>query len=120
MSPPSSSSTAATGPAAPSWLGRIILSFSLLLLMHAAYSAFEHISWLKSVNRVQDGLTADIIAQALVAMVLSFFGVAMVADPLHAISLESELGKLEYDAFASRASYHAFGSRAAAFGRFVQ
>ncbi|KAJ3363469.1 Membrane magnesium transporter 1 [Allomyces javanicus] len=98
-------------PAPSSAIGRAVLILGLLVLCHAAYSAFEHVSYLKTIDRVDDGLTLDIILEALLAMVVSTVGILLVADPLQDISLENELKQKTRHAFESRPSFRSFGHR---------
>ncbi|KAI9190405.1 hypothetical protein H9P43_001839 [Blastocladiella emersonii ATCC 22665] len=95
-----------------SWTGRAVLLSAFLLLAHAGYSALEHVAYLKTIDRVDDGLTTDIILETLISMLLCFVGIALVADPLQELALHSELKKQSRNAFEARPSYHSFGHRA--------
>ncbi|ORZ32749.1 membrane magnesium transporter-domain-containing protein [Catenaria anguillulae PL171] len=101
----------------PNYFGRLVILLSLALLAHAGYSAFEHIAYLKSTDRVQDGLTLDIVLEALVATALCLVGLVLVADPLMEIALESELSKQSRDVFDARPSYRSLGHRGRHFGQ---
>ncbi|KAL7749666.1 hypothetical protein RI367_004894 [Sorochytrium milnesiophthora] len=94
-----------------SWVGRSIYLLGVVLLLHSAYSALEHISYLKAVDKTGEGLTTDIKVEAVVAMLLCFVGIVQVADPLQNISLEAELKRKSLESLESRQGFHAFGHR---------
>ncbi|KAI9138301.1 membrane magnesium transporter-domain-containing protein [Paraphysoderma sedebokerense] len=92
-------------------IGRIVYATGFILLCHAAYSAVEHINYLKAVEKLDEGLTIDIILEALVGMVICFFGITSVSGTLKAVALESELLKKSIDSLDSRLSFVSYNHR---------
>ncbi|KAI9593936.1 hypothetical protein BDF19DRAFT_446459, partial [Syncephalis fuscata] len=52
--------TSKASPSSASPLGRVLCTIGLVLLTHAGYSTYEHLSYLKAVARPVDGLPFDV------------------------------------------------------------
>ncbi|KAI8870601.1 hypothetical protein GQ42DRAFT_122062 [Ramicandelaber brevisporus] len=95
--------------------GKLLFAIGTFFVLHAAYSAFEHLAYLRSVEILATeatvSLPSDIVAEALIAGVVAIVGAVMSTSPLKPIAIEEEMKKTRIDAFDSRPSFHAFGHR---------
>ncbi|KAN0088400.1 Magnesium transporter [Tylopilus felleus] len=93
-------------------LGRIFLVLATIFLLHAAYSAYEHLSRLKALGRPEESLPLNIVYESVIALILGTLGASLSAPPLKDITWASEMKKRTIDEMDSRlgfANYHSRG-----------
>ncbi|RKP23550.1 membrane magnesium transporter-domain-containing protein [Syncephalis pseudoplumigaleata] len=103
--------TAPSTPASPSYLGYLLCSVGMVLLTHAGYSTYEHLSYLKAVARSADGLSFDIIVECLAGMLVLMIGVTLVSGPLREALLEEAMATQTVEEVESRPSFVTFHGR---------
>ncbi|KAI0705235.1 hypothetical protein BC835DRAFT_1261489 [Cytidiella melzeri] len=82
--------------------GNVLLTISILMILHAAFSTYEHLSVLKAAGRPSEGgLPADIVIEALFAFVLGTVAATIRAPELKEITWRSEMKKRYVDAASS-------------------
>ncbi|KAJ1505606.1 hypothetical protein HMI54_015491 [Coelomomyces lativittatus] len=106
-------------PYSTKWLHRFITLFSFALLFHSAYSAFEHVTYLKSINRTNEPLPSDIVLETLLATFLCLFSVLLLTDPFKPISLASDFQDLPRAAYQFHPHFVYFPSRVRFFSAFT-
>ncbi|GLB41697.1 putative membrane magnesium transporter [Lyophyllum shimeji] len=92
-------------------LGRLCLVLATLLIFHAAYSTYEHISHLKALGRPEGSLPHSIILETLVGLVLGILGASLNAPELKEITWASEMRKHKIDEMDSRMGFANFVTR---------
>ncbi|EJD07525.1 uncharacterized protein FOMMEDRAFT_73630 [Fomitiporia mediterranea MF3/22] len=92
-------------------LGRVLLTVAILALLHAAFSTYEHLSHLKALGRPEGSLPQDIIAEALVSLILGIIGASLNAPELKEITWRSEMRKRKIDDMDSRLSFASWTNR---------
>ncbi|RKP37302.1 magnesium transporter, partial [Dimargaris cristalligena] len=85
----------------------------LVLLLHAGYSTYEHLAYLKAIgHKVADSsIPIDIVVECLVASFLAIVGAIYVTPELKPIALEHEMKKLTIDGVDGRSSFRVFNHR---------
>ncbi|KAJ7255515.1 magnesium transporter [Mycena haematopus] len=92
-------------------LAAVLLGFAAIAVFHAAFSTYEHLSHLKAMGRPEGSLPADIILEALLALVLGTLGASLNAPPLKEISWSAEMRKRSIDEMDSRLGFASFVNR---------
>ncbi|CAG8652584.1 4166_t:CDS:2 [Paraglomus brasilianum] len=92
-------------------VGRIICFIGFIFLAHASYSTYEHLSYLKAVERVERELPLDIKLETLSSVAIFSLGVALVAGSLKEIYVKSEMAKKTIDLVDTRPSFIIFNHR---------
>ncbi|TFK29695.1 hypothetical protein FA15DRAFT_663861 [Coprinopsis marcescibilis] len=92
-------------------LGRALLLLATCLILHAAFSTYEHLSYLKALERPEGPIPRDILAETLVALVVGIFGASLNAPPLKEITWASEMRKRSIDEMDSRLGFAAYINR---------
>ncbi|VDC03436.1 unnamed protein product [Peniophora sp. CBMAI 1063] len=82
-----------------------------LLLVHSAYSSYEHLSHLKAVGRPEGALPLDIAAEALLAMVLGIVGACLKAPQSKDITWAGEMKTRSIDDADSRLTFANYTTR---------
>ncbi|OBZ74053.1 hypothetical protein A0H81_05875 [Grifola frondosa] len=72
-------------------LGQLMLVFATVVLLHAAYSTYEHLSHLKALGRPEGALPTDIVLEAFAALILATVGATLRASPLREVTWRSEM-----------------------------
>ncbi|KAL7411724.1 hypothetical protein BDY24DRAFT_395818 [Mrakia frigida] len=89
----------------------------LAVLLHAAFSAYEHLAHLKALDR-QDSLPSSIVIEALAAFAVFLVGVPLSSQPLMKISWESYMQSRTIDEVDSKLAFARMRTRAETlFGR---
>jgi len=96
-------------------LGKTLLFLATIIVLHAAFSTYEHLSHLKALGKPEGSLPADIIFEALTALVIGVLGASLNAPPLKDITWQSEMKKRSIDEMDSRLSFASFVNRGRAF-----
>ncbi|CAE7073598.1 unnamed protein product [Rhizoctonia solani] len=90
--------------------GKGILLLAILGLLHAAYSAYEHLSLLKALDR-PSGVPTDIAIESVFAFGLFLLGVSRSAPELKEISWASQMRYQKIDDVHSRLGFASFNHR---------
>ncbi|GBE86527.1 hypothetical protein BKA93DRAFT_265883 [Sparassis latifolia] len=94
-------------------MGNIMLIIATIALLHAAFSTYEHLSYRKALGRLEGSLPADIVLEALVALVLATFGAALRTPELREVTWRSEMKRRSLeDQDDARMSFATFIHRA--------
>ncbi|RSH84399.1 uncharacterized protein EHS24_005919 [Apiotrichum porosum] len=78
-------------------IARALVVASALLLLHAAFSAYEHLSTLKALGRTATSLPTSISLEALGALVLFLPAIALATQPLEDVTYRGEMAKRSPD-----------------------
>lgn len=97
-------------------LGNALLSFSIALLLHAAFSTYEHLSHLKALGRPEDSLPFDIILETLLSLAFGIFSASIRAPETREITWASEMKKWSIDDMDSRLGFANFVTRGTVLG----
>jgi len=92
-------------------LGCVLLLLATFILFHAAFSTYEHLSHLKALGKPEGPLPADIMFEALTALIVGMLGASLNAPPLKDISWQSEMKKRTIDEMDSRLGFASFVNR---------
>ncbi|KAJ6581608.1 magnesium transporter [Mycena capillaripes] len=92
-------------------LAAVLLCLATVALFHAAFSTYEHLSHLKAMGRPEGSLPADIVLEALLALVLGTLGASLNAPPLKEITWAAEMRKRSIDEMDSRLGFANFVNR---------
>lgn len=90
----------------------ITLFFATALVLHAAYSTYEHQSLLKALGRPEGAIPIDIVIEAMFGMFLGILGASLNAPVLKEITWASEMKKRTIDDMDSRLSFASYETRA--------
>ncbi|KAF8595778.1 hypothetical protein BDV93DRAFT_528459 [Ceratobasidium sp. AG-I] len=93
-------------------VGKGMITVSILGLLHAAYSAYEHLSLLKALDRpIPNTLPVDIIIECFIALMVFIIGAAINAPALKENSWASEMRSRKIDDVTSRLGFASFNHR---------
>ncbi|CAL1715248.1 unnamed protein product [Somion occarium] len=92
--------------------GDVLIILACVAVLHAAYSTYEHLSHLKALGRPEGSLPADIIAEALVALVIGIIGATVRTPELREITWRSEMKRRAKEESDPRLSFRLFAQRA--------
>ncbi|KAF8548933.1 hypothetical protein OG21DRAFT_1422156 [Imleria badia] len=96
-------------------LGRIFLILAAISLLHAAYSAYEHLSRLKALGKPEGSLPLNTVYESVFALILGTLGASLNTPPLKDITWASEMKKRTIDEMDSRLSFANYHSRGKSF-----
>ncbi|CAG8478773.1 3888_t:CDS:2 [Diversispora eburnea] len=74
-------------------LGKFLGWFGFLTLFHSAYSTYEHLSYLKAVEKIPNEMPIEITVECLISVVIFAISIIMVAGPLKPILMKDEMTK---------------------------
>ncbi|PWN51751.1 hypothetical protein IE53DRAFT_385902 [Violaceomyces palustris] len=98
----------------PSNAGKAVLIIGTIIFFHAAYSTYEHLSLLKSLDLPTGagsasseghGMPKDIAIETIVSLLVILVGVSLTAQPLKEITWTSEMRKRTIDELDSRPNF---------------
>ncbi|KAG9299950.1 hypothetical protein G9A89_009678 [Geosiphon pyriformis] len=92
-------------------LGRILCTLGFLLLIHSSYSTYEHLSYLKVVEKVEKDLPLDVTIETLVSVAIFSIGIVLLASPLKEILMKTEMAKQTIEKIDTRPSFITFDHR---------
>ncbi|KZV70884.1 hypothetical protein PENSPDRAFT_685162 [Peniophora sp. CONT] len=92
-------------------LGPTLFWVACPLLIHSAYSSYEHLSHLKAVGRLEGSLPLDIAAEALLAMILGIVGSCLKLPESKDITWAGEMKTRSIDDADSRLSFANYTTR---------
>lgn len=91
--------------------GNILLTAAVLMMLHAAFSTYEHLSLLKAAGKPEGAVPADIIVETMISLVLGVFAATIRSPELKEITWRSEMKKRPLDEIDSRMSFATFARR---------
>ncbi|KAI8365930.1 magnesium transporter [Radiomyces spectabilis] len=92
-------------------LAKSIAILGTLFLAHAAYSTYEHLAYLKAVDRSSSDIPIEIVVECLLAAFVALVGVILNADNFKNVLMEVEIAKLTIDKIDTRPSFTTFNHR---------
>ncbi|XP_015909188.1 ER membrane protein complex subunit 5 [Parasteatoda tepidariorum] len=92
-------------------IGRIAIVIGLLSLIHSGFSAAQHRSYLRLIELGFDYLPVDIIAQTLFSLILTAWGVTVIAGDFKEIRATTELENKSFESAGNRPSFYTFSHR---------
>ncbi|GAW00454.1 hypothetical protein LENED_001975 [Lentinula edodes] len=92
-------------------LGRFFLLFATLLVLHAAFSTYEHLSHLKSLGKPEGSLPYDIVLEAIIALALGILGASLNASSLKETTWSSEMKTRSIDEMDARLGFANYVNR---------
>ncbi|KAI0312295.1 magnesium transporter [Amylostereum chailletii] len=92
-------------------LGQSLLVLAGVLLLHAAFSTYEHLSLLKALGRPEGSLPFDIIFESLTSLVLGILGACLKAPPVKDITWAGEMKTRTIDEMDSRLGFANYKTR---------
>ncbi|KAI0272517.1 hypothetical protein BC834DRAFT_857118 [Gloeopeniophorella convolvens] len=92
--------------------GRLLLTVATILLFHATFSTYEHLSHLKALGRPEGSLPPS----SLVALILGILGACLKAPALKEITWASEMKTRTIDDMDARMGFANFVTRAKVLG----
>lgn len=92
--------------------GRLVVFAGLAFLLHAAYSAAQHRSYIRLTEQEFDSLPSDIFLQALIAFLLTTIGIIQTTGNFKEIEASADLREKTWDIFGNHSSFYTFNHRA--------
>ncbi|KAJ3763810.1 magnesium transporter [Lentinula raphanica] len=92
-------------------LGRVFLLVATFLILHAAFSTYEHLSHLKSLGKPEGSLPYDITLEAIVGLVVGILGASLYASTLKEITWASEMKTRSIDEMDARLGFASYVNR---------
>jgi len=90
---------------------KYLLISGIFLLLHAAYSAAQHRSYLRLTEQEFTSLPTDIILQTIGSLLLSVFAATLIAGDFKEIRSNVELQKKTWKNLDNRPSFYTFNHR---------
>ncbi|KZS94487.1 hypothetical protein SISNIDRAFT_484703 [Sistotremastrum niveocremeum HHB9708] len=94
-----------------SFTAKSLLFAASLILLHAAYSTYEHMSQLKALGRPEDRLPLDIIIESILALATGIIGATLNSAELKEITWASEMKNRNIDEMDSRLGFANFNNK---------
>ncbi|KZT21580.1 hypothetical protein NEOLEDRAFT_1121009 [Neolentinus lepideus HHB14362 ss-1] len=92
-------------------LGRVLLVLGAVALLHAAFSTYEHLSYLKALGRLEESVPNDVGFEALFGLFLGILGASLDTPALKEITWASEMKKRSINEMDSRLGFADWGNR---------
>ncbi|VVC29548.1 Hypothetical protein CINCED_3A021526 [Cinara cedri] len=92
-------------------LNKQIFFLGILSLVHAAYSAAQHRSYLRITEQTFDGLPFDILMQGIVSLGMSMYGILYSAGDFKEIRAMEDLGLKTLETLHNTPSFYIFNHR---------
>ncbi|KLO17949.1 hypothetical protein SCHPADRAFT_936607 [Schizopora paradoxa] len=86
-------------------LGRTLLLAAIAMVLHAAYSVYEHLSYLKALGKPEGTLPQDIVVEVIAAMFIGILGASLNNPQLKEITWRSEMKKRKMDEMDARPGF---------------
>ena len=90
---------------------KVCVGIGLLSLLHAAYSAAQHRTYLRLTEQEFTLLPLDILLQTLASLVLTCYGLVRVVGVFRDIMASGDLEKKMWENVTNRASFYTFNHR---------
>lgn len=94
-----------------SFLHKFCVTFGLIALAHAAYSAAQHRTYLRLTEQEFTTLPQDIFVQCIFGLIMTYYGVVHVAGAFKEIRASAELESKTWDMLSNRQSFFVFNHR---------
>ncbi|ORY95762.1 magnesium transporter [Syncephalastrum racemosum] len=91
-------------------LAKLLALISTVFLAHSAYSAYEHLAYLKAIDNTGT-LPIEIVVECLASAFVTLLGVILSADPFKNILFEHEMAKMTIDKADNYPSFITFNHR---------
>ncbi|PWN21347.1 hypothetical protein BCV69DRAFT_282081 [Microstroma glucosiphilum] len=98
-----------SGPS--SAFGKPLIFLGTILLLHSAYSTYEHSSISKSVGVAKPVVPLDITLETVLSLVVLVMGIIQSSQPLKEITWAAEMGKRSLDEIDARPNFATFNHR---------
>ncbi|CAG8467516.1 10515_t:CDS:2 [Funneliformis mosseae] len=92
-------------------IGKVLGWISFVTLLHSTYSTYEHLSYLKVVEKVANNMPIEIIVECLVSVLIFSISIVLIAGPLKPILMKNEMVKKSIDKVDTRPSFNTFNHR---------
>ncbi|KJA28050.1 hypothetical protein HYPSUDRAFT_178203 [Hypholoma sublateritium FD-334 SS-4] len=92
-------------------LGRAFLLLATIGIFHAAYSTYEHLSYLKALERPEGPIPQEIILETLFSLFLGILGACLNTPDFKEITWSSEMRKHKIDEMDSRLGFASYVNR---------
>ncbi|XP_045160398.1 ER membrane protein complex subunit 5-like [Mercenaria mercenaria] len=96
---------------------KLCVAVGLLALLHAAYSAAQHRSYLRLTEQEFTSLPWDILIQCLLSLLLVIHGVVHIAGSFREIRASADLDHKTWDMLGNRQGFLSFNHRGKALYR---
>ncbi|KZT09839.1 uncharacterized protein LAESUDRAFT_721992 [Laetiporus sulphureus 93-53] len=93
-------------------LGNLLLVAAIIVVLHAAFSTYEHLSYLKALGRPEGSLPQDIVFEALAALAIGIVGATVRTPELREVTWRSEMKRRAGEEQDPRMSFATFVQRA--------
>lgn len=90
---------------------KLIITVGFMSLLHAAYSAAQHRSYLRITEQQFTSLPFDIILQGIVSLFLTMYGVMAVAGDFKEIRATVDLEEKSWETLRNLPSFYVFNHR---------
>lgn len=90
---------------------KFIVAFGLLALLHAAYSAAQHRSYLRLTEQEFTTLPADVAVQTLAGLLVACYGIVRVVGRFREIRAVSDLEGRTWESMSSHVAFYSFNHR---------
>jgi hypothetical protein len=87
------------------------VTLGLLTILHAAYSAAQHRTYLRLSEQTFTSLPIDIVVQTLVGLALACYGLVQSSGSFKDIIAAGELDKKTWETVSNRPSFYSFNHR---------
>ncbi|CAM1296404.1 MMGT1 (predicted) [Pycnogonum litorale] len=95
----------------PTAMYKFLTGIGLMSLVHVAYSAAQHRSYLRITEQEFTGLPANIVIQGLISLFMTMYGVVYVSGEFKAIRATVELENKSFETFRNRPSFYSLNHR---------
>ncbi|XP_064639352.1 ER membrane protein complex subunit 5-like isoform X2 [Lineus longissimus] len=92
-------------------LHKVLVAIGLIGLLHAAYSATQHRTYLRLTEQEFTDLPIDILFQCLVCLCVTCYGVVHVAGDFKETRATADLDHKTWETFSNRQSFYSFNHR---------
>jgi len=92
-------------------LGKTLLWVALAMVLHAAYSVYEHLSYLKALGKPEGTLPQDTVVEVIAAMFIGILGASLNNSQLREITWRSEMKRRKMDEMDARPSFASYVHR---------
>ena len=90
---------------------KLFVFAGLITLLHAAYSAAQHRSYLRLTEQEFTFLPADILIQCLAGLMITCYGIVRVVGEFREIKTASDMESKTWETLSNRPSFYAFSHR---------
>jgi len=88
----------------------MLITLGCILISHAAYSVYQHLAYLRLVDRVAP-LPTDILCECFLGVVIASFGIIWLSPPWLPIHVSHDYAKMTLDDVDARPSFRKLNHR---------